>query len=66
MNVRRILGLTFALAALPLMEGCRRDGPAERTGEEIDEAVDNAGDELEEAGEKTEDGLEEAGEDVND
>jgi hypothetical protein len=32
-----------------------REGPAERTGEKVDEAVEDAGEEMEEAGDEIED-----------
>ena len=54
--------LTLLLFAMALVAGgltaCEREGPAERVGEKIDEAVEDAGDEIEEAGEKVEDAAE--------
>ena len=43
-----------AIFAVSLM-ACEREGPAERAGERIDEAVEKAGDELEKASDKIED-----------
>ena len=37
--------------------GCEQEGPAEKTGEKIDEAVEKTGETLEEAGEEIRDGL---------
>lgn len=38
--------------------GCPdQEGPAERTGEKVDEAVEHAGEEMEEAGDKIEDSV---------
>ena len=37
--------------------GCRKEGPAERAGREIDEAAEKAGKEMEKAGEKMKDAL---------
>jgi hypothetical protein len=49
------------LAALAFSTiGCRDEGPGERTGREIDEAVDDAGDAVEDAAEDVEDAAEEA------
>lgn len=53
---KMLLALLFSL---PLI-GCEQEGPAERAGEEIDEAVEEAGETLEEAGEA----IEETGDDI--
>ncbi len=45
------LGLCACLT-IPAMIGCEEKGPAERTGEKIDKAVEDAGNAMEEAGEK--------------
>ncbi len=42
--------------------GCEKEGPAERTGEKIDEAAEQIGEKAEELTEKTGEKLEEAGE----
>lgn len=40
------------------LSGCPdQEGPAERTGEKMDEAVEDAGEEMEEAGDKIEDSV---------
>lgn len=49
-----IAGLMFAG-----LSGCEREGPAERAGKAIDEAVEDAGEALEDAGEAIEDAVEE-------
>lgn len=46
--------LAFALAA------CEKEGPAERAGKEIDQAVEQAGDKVEEAKDKAREALEDA------
>lgn len=48
---------TFAIAlvTMALLTGCEKQGPAERTGEAIDDAARNTGQQLEEAGEKIKD-----------
>jgi hypothetical protein len=43
------------LLVCPVLYGCPEEGPAERAGEKIDEAVDDAGDAIEEAGDELED-----------
>lgn len=49
-----VLGLTLATAPL-MLAACEREGPAERTGEAIDDAARSAGDRMEEAGENLQD-----------
>ena len=46
------------------LTGCEKKGPAERTGEKIDKAVEKAGDELEKAGRELRKGLEETKEEI--
>lgn len=47
--------------------GCpEQEGPAERTGEKIDEAVEDAGEKMEEAGEEAGEKMEEAGDKIED
>lgn len=48
----RVLGLTAVVSSLLLLTACEQDGPAERAGEKIDNAVESAGDKLEQAGDK--------------
>lgn len=43
--------------ALAGCDGCEREGPAERAGEKVDDAVEDAGDAAEDAGDKVEDAL---------
>lgn len=51
--VRRIVNLLFVLiltvGALTVVPGCKDDGPAERAGEAVDEAVEDVGDAVEDA-----------------
>lgn len=61
----------FAALAL-LAAGCEKEGPAERAGEQLDEAMDevkeaadDAGDHLQEAGEEVKEAAEEAKDAVN-
>ena len=65
MMLRKMQKVLFiALLLFPLAGGwvaCDKEGPAEKAGEKIDEAVDEAGDKMEQAGEKVDDAVEEAG-----
>ena len=55
-----LLALLLAFGGLSLTACGEPDGPAERPGEEIDEAIDNAEGAVEEIGEDLEDAAEEA------
>tara|TARA_R110002074_G_scaffold57232_1_gene140819 strand:+ start:508 stop:669 length:162 start_codon:yes stop_codon:yes gene_type:complete len=46
-----VLAILFSIA----IAGCEQDGPAERTGEKIDSAIENTGEAIEDAGDKLED-----------
>lgn len=46
--------MLLALFSAGALTGCEDPGPAEETGQEIDEAVEEAGDELEEMGDEVE------------
>lgn len=48
------------------LSGCPEEGPAERAGEKIDEAVQDAGEKAEETGEKAGEAMEEAGDKAED
>ncbi|HMO27300.1 MAG TPA: hypothetical protein PKB10_13635 [Tepidisphaeraceae bacterium] len=54
----------FAMLSLGLgtmaVVGCDDDGPAERTGERVDNAMERAGEKVEEAGEKVQEGAKDA------
>ncbi|KJS04087.1 MAG: hypothetical protein VR73_15470 [Gammaproteobacteria bacterium BRH_c0] len=52
-SIRNTLGIAFV--AMALLAGCEREGPAERTGEALDDAAREAGEQIEEAGEQIED-----------
>jgi hypothetical protein len=48
--------ILFALIAGTLLfSACEKDGPAERAGESVDQAVDNAGEAIEDAGDSIQD-----------
>ncbi len=53
-----ILGLSACLTILALI-GCEQQGPAEKAGEKIDNAVRDAGEAMEEAGEKIKENMDE-------
>jgi len=55
----------IALLAIPLTACDSNDGPAEKLGEDIDEAVDKTRDKLDDAADATRDGLEDACEKVS-
>jgi hypothetical protein len=54
---RQWLALPVLVFALGLY-GCEAEGPAERAGEEVDQAVEQAGDTAERAGERVEEATE--------
>ena len=55
---KRIQAAVLGIALLGCLAGCEREGPAEETGEKIDEAAEDLGQQLEEAGEAAEDCVE--------
>jgi len=56
MNIPSFLTVLFIFLTLCLvLVGCERPGPAERTGERIDETIEDAGERIQEAGEDIED-----------
>lgn len=50
--INAALAATVLLAALP---GCQKEGPVERAGKEVDQAIDKTGQKIEKAGEKIQD-----------
>ena len=53
LRINRIIVVALALGALLNgMAGCKKEGPAERAGGEIDKSAQKAGQEIEKAGEK--------------
>ena len=57
MNFDKTARTSLALAALLVaLSGCQKqEGPAERAGKEVDQAVDKVGQQIEKAGDKIED-----------
>ena len=50
--VALVLGALFAV-----LSGCKKEGPMERTGKEIDKAAEKTGEQIEKAGEKIKDAV---------
>ena len=56
MKTSRSIVIAMALGALFTgLLGCRKEGPAERAGKEIDRATEKAGNQMEKAGDKIKD-----------
>ena len=53
--MKRAIWVIAALLMLPLASGCDREGPAERMGDEIDDAANNAGNAINDAADELED-----------
>jgi hypothetical protein len=54
MNVVAVLVSACLIAGV---SGCKKEGPMERSGKEIDKAAEKAGDKLEQAGDKIKDSV---------
>jgi len=52
---KRLLAVALMIPLIVTLSSCRKEGPAERAGKQIDKAVEKAGDQIEKAGEKIED-----------
>ena len=52
---KRLLAVALMIALTVTLPSCRKEGPTERAGKQIDKAVEKAGDQIEKAGEKIED-----------
>lgn len=58
MRTNRNIVVALALGALLTgLSGCKKEGPAERTGREIDESAEKAGQQIEKAGDKMKDAI---------
>lgn len=56
MNLMKKLVLILCLVAfMSVAYGCEKEGPAEKAGKKMDQAIDKAGDTLKELGEKVKD-----------
>lgn len=56
--------IAMALLSLLALSACEQKGPAERAGEQIDNAVENAGDKIENATDEAGKAIEEAGDKI--
>lgn len=56
--LRKLVLLPALVLGFLMTVGCEQDGPAERAGENVDEAVEESGDALERAGDNIEDAME--------
>jgi hypothetical protein len=57
-NINRGIIAALVLGILVAgLSGCKKEGPMERTGKEIDKAADKAGDKIEKAGENMKDAV---------
>jgi predicted small lipoprotein YifL len=66
MNIKNLI-LVTAIALMTIgVTACQEKGPAEKAGEEIDNAAENLGDKVEDATDEAGDKLEEAGDKVED
>lgn len=59
MKRSKILSLLLIVLLVGAFAACEKEGPAEKAGAKIDEAVEEAGDKMEEAGDAIEDKTEE-------
>lgn len=55
MKTSKILVCVFLVSAIAGLSGCKKEGPAERAGKEIDRSVEKAGKEIDKAGAKLND-----------
>jgi hypothetical protein len=58
--INRLVISVAIVIALAGVAACQREGPAERAGKQIDQAVEKAGDKVERAGEKIQDAAKDA------
>ncbi len=66
MNVSKLTLTTLLLTALIGLTACQEKGPAERAGENIDNATEDMGDKIEDATDNAGDKVEEAGDKIED
>ena len=62
--LKKIILVLFSCMIIVSFAACKKQGPAERAGEKIDEAVEKAGEKIKESTEKAGNKIEEAGEKV--
>ena len=61
---KKIILVFFSCMIIVSLAACKKEGPAERAGQKIDETVEKAGEKTKEAVEKAGDKIEEAGDKV--
>jgi hypothetical protein len=57
MQAMRLVLVALAVGTVLTVSACKKEGPAERAGKTIDNAVDDAGDAVEDAGDKVKDAV---------
>ena len=62
--LKKIFLVIFSCMIMVSFSACKKEGPAERAGKKMDEAVEKAGDKIKESAEKAGDKIEEAGDKV--
>lgn len=62
--LKKIILIIFSSMIIVSLAACKKEGPAERAGQKIDETVEKAGEKIKESAEKAGDKIEEAGEKV--
>ena len=60
MNMHRTVATALVAAFAFTLAACEKEGPAERAGKALDNAVESAGDKIENAGDKAKDAVDEA------
>jgi hyperosmotically inducible periplasmic protein len=66
MNIKKLLLILLATTFAIGLAACNKPGPAEKLGQEIDQATEKAGDKIEDVAEKAGDKLDEAGNKIKD
>ena len=62
--LKKIILVFFSCMIIVSFTACKKEGPAERAGKKVDEAVEKAGEKIKESAKKTGDKIEEAGDKV--
>jgi hypothetical protein len=62
--LKKIILFFFSCMIIVSFTACKKEGPAERAGKKVDEAVEKAGEKIKESAKKAGDKIEEAGDKV--